>query len=88
MGMKTMIFLGEKLDFNMIAMKTRIICIDNMAICIWLFHLLQVLALSETYIMICLDQTISKGISELIWIYGIFMQHGFAGSHWTVKYER
>ena len=56
-----------------------------MAIC---FHLLQVLALSETYIMICLDQTISKGISELIWIYGIFMQHGFAGSHWTVKYER
>ena len=74
----------------MIAMKTRIICIDNMANCIWIFffHLLQVLALSETYIMICLDQAISKGISELIWIYGIFMQHGFAGSHWTVKYVR
>ena len=25
------------LDFSMIAMKIRIICIDNKAICIWLF---------------------------------------------------
>ena len=58
----------------MIAMKIRILCIDNMAICIWLFLLLQVLAQSETYNIICFDKAIKKGLSEHILTHCVLKQ--------------
>ena len=66
-GIKTMIFL-ENLDFNLNAMKIRIICIDNKAICIWLFvficcryWLIQKHTTSSVF-----DKAILKGLSEQI----------------------
>ena len=67
MGMKTMIFLGKKIDFNMIAMKMRKICIDNKAIFTWLSVFICCRYwLNQKNTSSVFDKAIKKGLSEQI----------------------